>query len=363
MRPTDIFDAYLEGRLSVAERLDFEKKLSEDQVYATAFKAHQTLLETLQASDEREALRKKIKAIHAKEIGNGRVISLLKEENFAQKHGRTIAVAASTAIIAVLSSVAVLSTGGYFFKQQSNQITDLNRVVMELQASSNGIIDGITKNNKKANYAPANFEGSAFALNNNGYIVTSFHMVNGADSIFVQNGSTERSLTKIVFCDPKLDLAIIKLENDAISKNWQVPFSMKNKDSDIGEKVFTLGYPRRDVVYGEGSLSSLSGYSNDTNMYQISIPVNPGNSGGPLLDESGNVIGLIRGKIAGAEGTSFAIKAREILKSIDQTASDSARPLLSAQSSRKSSLRSLKRSDQLKKINPYVFNVLVYKGE
>jgi S1-C subfamily serine protease len=363
MRATDLFDDYLEGRLAGEERQNFELKLKEDAVFARAFNEHRNLVETLQANAIRQELRKKLQSIHASEVGNGRVIPMLKEETFATKHARTIAVAASTAFIAVLSTVAVLSTGGYLFKQQSNQITDLNRVVMELKASSDGIVEGITKTNKKLPYAPANYEGSAFALNNNGYIVTSFHMVNGADSIFVQNGQTERALTKLVFCDPKLDLAIIKLENTELNKDWQVPFYLKNKSADIGEKVFTLGYPRRDMVYGEGSLSSLSGYSNDTSMYQISIPVNPGNSGGPLLDETGCVIGVIRGKIAGAEGTGFAIKAHEILKSIELTASDSARAQLLPQSARKSNLRSLKRSEQVKKINPYVFNVLVYKGE
>ena len=98
-------------------------------------------------------------------------------------------------------------------------------------------------------------------------------------------------------------------------------------------------------------------------MYQISIPVNPGNSGGPLLDEYGNIIGVIRGKISGAEATGFAIKTNEILKSINAIDVDSTRKQLLGQSNKKSSLKSLKRSEQIKKINPYVFNVLVYKKD
>lgn len=174
---------------------------------------------------------------------------------------------------------------------------------------------------------------------------------------------TERSHAKVIFTDQSIDLAVLKLDNTLISKNWQVPYRLKSKPAEIGEKVFTLGYPRTDVVYGEGALSSMSGYSGDTSMYQISIPVNPGNSGGPLLDEQGNVIGVIKGKFTGVEATGFAIKANQILQSLNQNATDSLKHDLFSSVSKKQGLRNLKRADQVKRINPYVFNVLVYKAE
>jgi serine protease Do len=364
MRATDIFDQYLEGKISSADKAKFEAQLRTDNVFSNAFNEHKQLLASLEKHEGREELKKKLKAIHEKEFGiNSRVISIHREETFARKHGRTIAVAASTALIAVLSTVAILSTGGYLLKQQSNQITDLNRKVMELHATNNAVIEAITAGNKTVAYAPANYEGTAFALNNKGYVLTSFHMVNGADSIFIQNGQTDRTSAKLVFCDPKLDMAVLRVENKDLIKNWQIPFALKEKVSDVGEKVFTLGYPRKDMVYGEGALSSLSGYSNDTSMYQISIPVNPGNSGGPLLDENGFVIGVIRGKISGAEATGFAIKSQQILNSINATAADSIKHDFASTNVKKSGLRNLKRPDQVRKINPYVFNVLIYKKD
>lgn len=363
MRVTDLFDKYLNEQLSEDKKLDFENLLRTDEIMANAFNEHKTLVETLKAQSLRADLKHTLQSIHKKEFGSkSNVIFINREENFAKRHGRTIVFAASTAFIAVLATVAVLSTGGLFITEQNNKLTELKREVMNLKASSDGIVEGI-KNNKKAVYAPANLEGSAFALNNKGYIVTSYHMVKGADSIFIRNSSTERTLTKLVIADPKLDLAVLKVENKGTYKNWQVPFSLNEKATDIGEKVFTLGYPRKEMVYGEGSLSSLSGYSNDTNMYQISIPVNPGNSGGPLLDENGNIIGVIRGKISGAEATGFAIKSHAILNSIKSCEADSTKHDLLAQNSKKIGLKKLKRSEQVKRINPYVFNVLVYKKD
>lgn len=363
MRATDLFDAYIDGMMSGQERQRFEEQLASDPVLSTAMEEHLQLLETLGKLNKRSELKKKLQEIHEQEFGiNNRVIAIGRDENFAKKHGKTIAVAASTAFIAVLTTVAILSTGGYLLKRQSNQIIDLNRVVMELKASSNAIVEGITRGSqKKIVYAPANLEGSAFALNNEGLILTSFHVVSGADSIFVQNSHMERTRADLVYSDPGLDLAVLKVDS-ARSASWEVPFSIKEKPAELGDKVFTLGYPRRDIVYGEGSLSSLSGYSNDTTMYQISIPVNPGNSGGPVLDEQGNVIGVIRGKISGAEGTGFAIKMQHIMQAVRPALLDSM-ALPSVKTSRKSSLKNVRRSEQIRRIHPYIFNVLVYKRE
>jgi len=359
MKNVDLFDSYLNGHLSEEEKTKFETQLNNDVLFNTAFNEHKLFVKTLVLNAERNDLKKKLQTIHASEYTNeAQVISINKQESFLQKYGKTIAVAASTAAIVMFGSILFLNSQ----KHNASEITDLKRDVLALKYSKDAIIEEIGKTNSKINYAPANLEGSAFALNNKGYIITSCHMINGADSVFIQNNSTERTLAKVVLSNPKLDFAILKVEDLDVTKNWQVPFAFNAKVSDIGEKVFTLGYPRKDMVYGEGTLSSLSGFYNDTTMYQISIPVNPGNSGGPLLDEQGNVIGVVRGKNTSAEATGFAIKTNEIIKVINNFADDSLIKDISIYS-KKSTLKNLKRTEQIKRINPYVFNVLVYKRD
>ena len=364
MRTVDLFDNYINGKLGPDEITEFEIKLKTDLLLANAFIEHVNLINTLNQAQFRSNLKRTLNQIHLKEIGPTlNIISINREQSLLKKYTKTLAIAASSALIAVMITVSLLMGLGYLSKKQSNQITDLNRVGLERKSKTLINIKDSKSNAKEASYRAANIEGSAFALNNKGYIVTSFHMVNGADSIFIENDQIDRACTKVIFTDANLDLAILKIVNSDLVAKWRVPFSIKEKNADVGEKVFTLGYPRNEIVYGDGSLSSLSGYSNDKSMYQISIPVNPGNSGGPLLDENANVIGVIRGKISGEEGTGFAIKSNEILKAISELENDSLKQELMSQNKRNQNIKNLKRSEQIKLINPYVFNVLVYKKD
>ena len=364
MRTVDLFDNYIEGKLGPDEISEFEIKLKTDLLLANAFIEHVNLINTLNQAQFRSNLKRTLNQIHLKEIGPTlNIISINREQSLFKKYTKTLAIAASSALIAVMITVSLLMGLGYLSKKQSNQITDLNRVGLERKSKTLINIKDSKSKAKEATYRAANIEGSAFALNNKGYIVTSFHMVNGADSIFIENDQIDRACTKVIFTDANLDLAILKIVNSDLVAKWRVPFSIKEKNADVGEKVFTLGYPRNEIVYGEGSLSSLSGYSNDKSMYQISIPVNPGNSGSPLLDENANVIGVIRGKISGEEGTGFAIKSNEILKAISELENDSLKQELMSQNKRNQNIKKLKRSEQIKLINPYVFNVLVYKKD
>lgn len=363
MRAVDLFDNYIFGRLSADERNNFEIRVKTDIEFAEAFEKHKILVGQLNQQEQRANLKQILSAIHEQEFGkDSKIISIKEEEGFIRKHGKTVAVAASVAVIAVISTVTILSTGGYLLKQQSNAITDLKRDVTELKYSQDAIIEGITEATSKKikNYAPANIEGTGFAINNKGYFITSYHMVQNSDSVFVTNNVLDRAAAKLVASEPLLDIAIYKIDNIDAIKDISFPFSFKESASEIGDKIFTLGYPRKDAVYGEGALSSMTGFNNDTTMYQISIPVNPGNSGGPIMDEQGNIIGVIRGKQSSAEATGFAIKSDLIKKMIGELKNDSLKTELTI-TSKKSGLKGLKRSEQIKKIQPFVFNVMVYK--
>lgn len=154
--------------------------------------------------------------------------------------------------------------------------------------------------------------GTGWSILDN-YIVTNYHVVDGAKTIFVKgiNGDKNRSCSAtIVASDKNNDLAILKLSNVSISN---IPYAVSSNLADVGEEVFVLGYPMTDTMGDEiklttGVISSLSGFQGDVANYQISVPIQPGNSGGPMFDQNGNVIGIVVAKHNGAELVSYAIK-------------------------------------------------------
>jgi len=158
--------------------------------------------------------------------------------------------------------------------------------------------------------------GTGFALTSYGLIVTNNHVIEGTNKISVRgiNGQLGRSYNaKVVITDKKNDLAIIKIEDESFTHLDQIPYIIRSVIASTGENVFVLGYPLRSSMGDEikltnGIISSKSGYQGDITSYQISVPVQPGNSGGPLFDSQGKLIGIINAKLVGAENASYAVK-------------------------------------------------------
>ncbi|MGF1925569.1 MAG: trypsin-like serine protease, partial [Bacteroidia bacterium] len=105
-------------------------------------------------------------------------------------------------------------------------------------------------------------------------------------------------------------------------------------------------------------VSSKTGINGDTLAYQIAIPVNPGNSGGPLLDNNGNIVGVINGKEGKSDGAAFAVKSRYIMEALNAIPQDSLSKRVGY--GKKSILQGLKRHQQVEKIQDYVFMIKVY---
>ena len=203
--------------------------------------------------------------------------------------------------------------------------------------------------------------GTCFSISSNGYFITNYHVVNGVDSAFIthKNDSDLKYMVRVVYRDFKNDLAILKIDDPKYISSGIVPYTFKRKLSDLGEYVFTLGYSKQDVVFGEGSVSSLSGFNEDSTAYQVSVPVNPGNSGGPVINGDGELIGMITGKNFRKDGATYAIKSDYILSVIDSIQKDTikVKPVIS----KINHLRGKKRSDQVKAIQPFIFKVEIYQ--
>jgi S1-C subfamily serine protease len=167
--------------------------------------------------------------------------------------------------------------------------------------------------------------GTGFALSSDGFIVTNHHVINGATNINIRGVNGDFSKTykaKLIVEDKNNDLAIIKLDDISFKTFETIPYVISNKSCDVGTSIFCLGYPLRatmgdEVKLTNGIISSKSGFQGDITTYQISAPIQPGNSGGPLFDDKGNLTGIINARHRGAENVSYAIKASYLINLID----------------------------------------------
>ena len=167
--------------------------------------------------------------------------------------------------------------------------------------------------------------GTGFGISSNGIIVTNFHVIDGAKTIKVRGIKSDFNKTykaKVLVSDKNNDLAIIQIDDYSLPSLGTIPYTIKTGLAGVGENIFVLGYPLRATMGDEikltnGIVSSKSGYQGEINSYQISAPIQPGNSGGPLFDSQSNLIGIINAKHLGAENASYAIKASYLTNLID----------------------------------------------
>jgi len=158
--------------------------------------------------------------------------------------------------------------------------------------------------------------GTGFAISNSGYIVTNYHVIEGASSINVKglNGNfNAKTKATVIASDKNNDLAILKLDNENLI-NGTIPYLISSKNNSVGSSVFALGYPLRatmgdEVKLTNGIISANSGFQGDITKYQISVPVQPGNSGGPLINSQGYLIGIVNAKHLETDNVSYAIKS------------------------------------------------------
>lgn len=167
--------------------------------------------------------------------------------------------------------------------------------------------------------------GTGFAISSAGIIATNQHVINEAKTIIIRGINGDFSKTyraKVILEDKNNDLAILQIDDDSFSSLGTIPYIISYKSCDVGSSIFCLGYPLRatmgdEVKLTNGIISSKSGFQGDITSYQISAPVQPGNSGGPLFDDKGNLIGIISAKHLGAENVSYAIKVTYLINLID----------------------------------------------
>jgi S1-C subfamily serine protease/antitoxin component YwqK of YwqJK toxin-antitoxin module len=189
----------------------------------------------------------------------------------------------------------------------------------------------VTSNNQNiSNNSDWKGNGTGFFIDKNGYIATNYHVVEDAKDIeieFIRNGIKQTYSAEVIQSDKQNDLSIIKINSSEFKPFLKLPFNFKTNISDVGSNIFALGYPMAlslmgtEIKFTDGKISSKTGMQGDITSYQISVPIQPGNSGGPLFDYDGNLIGIttstINRKYDITENVNYAVKSSYLKNLID----------------------------------------------
>jgi S1-C subfamily serine protease len=363
-------EKYINGQMSPDERVYFEQLRKTNPEIDQLVVEHTFFLQQLNRYDSTKNFKALLNDTHTNLAEKGTIKSpklqgRSKVIYLFNRYKRTAAIAASIAGITALAISMLVSTVAPEKQATSKDIQYLS-VQIKALANQNKQQNKEISEVKEAINAPGSSQpvityktgGTGFLIDAKGYLVTNAHVINGANNIAIQSNSGKELAVSVAFIDKDRDIAILKIVDSAFKASTSLPYSIRRKSAAIAEPIFTLGYPRNDIVYGEGYVAARTGFNGDTLTCQIAIAANPGNSGGPILNRNGEVVGVLSARQTSAEGVVFATQSKYIFNVLAQLQKSDVN-YQSIKVSTSSALKGMDRMEQVEKIRDYIYMVKV----
>ncbi len=354
-------ERYHRNEMSPEELAAFEAERKKDPELDQMTVEHHFFISQLESYSDRKRFKANLHDIHHNLQENGEIRSVQPNTRATvvaiwKRYRRVVSFAAAVAGVTALLTSGL--TAAFSPKVAIREVEELRRKVNHLEKQTSNQRAEINAVRQKIDPAlPVTIGGTSFIIDPKGYLITSAHVVEGARNIYVQHNDGHDYKARLVMSDRKRDLALLQIDDDDFKPGSPLPYGFNTRGTELAEPVFTLGYPKDEIVYGEGYLSARSGLKGDTLAYQISINANPGNSGGPILNRKGEVVGILNARQTEAEGVVFAVRARNIVRFVDEVkAMDTD---VQVKIPTQSSLRNLDRVQQVRKIQDCVYMVKV----
>jgi len=355
-------ERYLSKSLSEAELQQMNKALDNDPELYRQWIQTLEILRTFESAGERKAIRNLIQSVaDNKEEWTEDTFETTEPKSTIipfRKYLRTTAAAAGLILFSSVTTMFFMNKKDAKVDQQ--KFRELGREIREVKRSQAEIIDSLNKNNKTGESTTSNdkdiamYGGTGFAISTDGYIATNYHVVERANAIYVQTPKGDMK-AYIVARDPKADIAILKLEDKSqrFGKS-SLPYNISKPVSGLGQRVFSIGYPKDEVVYNEGYISCENGFEGDKHSYQLEMTANPGQSGSPVLDKYGSIVGVITGKLDNTTGTTYAVHSDALIELVQSLPKSAGIRLPEV-----NKMSKMERTEQVKKMRDYVFSIRV----
>ncbi len=278
---------------------------------------------------------------------------------FYKKYKQKLAVAATIVGLVTVSLMGLLLA--YKKTVHADDITQLKNEIKNQKNEINNVKSKITtvENNTKQSTVIASTTGTGFVVLNNGYILTNYHVIAGSKSLYVYNELYGDLTAEVYLTDATNDLAIIKITDTSYHASKKLPYSFSSNEVTLSQKIYTLGYSRPPgLVYSEGLISSkaASGSLQNKQNYLLTLQVDNGSSGSPILNNKGEIVGIISAKEKLENGYAIGVKPSSVKNIIDvlkQHTNNNTKLYGTTQ------IAAYNRDEQIKKIQDYIFMIKV----
>ena len=357
----ELAEASLAGSLTPQEAEQLQNRRAAEPDFDQDFQECIALLRTFQASAKSAGYRQLLTTIHKNERVNPAQKMLARIIALPASTWRTAGIAASVALITSAITFWSLTPS---IKKTDNHYNKISREVEHIKKglkSNTDDIENIKKSTKPVTTpaSAAKYTGTGFALTNDGYFVTAWHVVNQGnfDSVYILTNDGDYHKSFLVAHDDKADIAIMKVDkkNFRFSKA-EIPYTIEKSKRQLGAQIFTIGYPGDEEVYSEGYISSRNGFEGDNLQYTLELPASHGQSGSPVVDSKGNIIGMLTAIGSPGEANTYAVSAKALVALVDNSSA-----LGNVHLHKSAKMSHLGREQQIGKMEDYTFSVKVYK--